>query len=74
MNLLAFPKCFLTTLDQLENETDYLCKNVQLSTGEERPRTKVEITKFNKKFGLIKATGKAYVDGTLAVEVGEMTL
>lgn len=34
----------------------------------------VEITKFNKKFGIIKATGKAYVDGTLAVDVAEMTL
>ena len=34
----------------------------------------VEIIKFNKKFGIIKATGKAYVDGTLAVDVGEMTL
>lgn len=33
----------------------------------------VEILKWNKKFGLAKATGKAYVDGTLAVEVGEMT-
>jgi 3-hydroxyacyl-[acyl-carrier-protein] dehydratase len=33
----------------------------------------VEITKFNKKFGIIKATGKGYTDGGLAVEVGEMT-
>mmetsp|Transcript_61250 Transcript_61250/g.149935 ORF Transcript_61250/g.149935 Transcript_61250/m.149935 type:complete len:213 (+) Transcript_61250:132-770(+) len=33
----------------------------------------VEIVKFNKKFGIIKATGKAYVDGTLAVDVGSMT-
>ncbi|KAL7565251.1 hypothetical protein ACA910_014548 [Epithemia clementina (nom. ined.)] len=33
----------------------------------------VEILKFNKKFGLVKATGKAYVDGQVAVEVGEMT-
>jgi hypothetical protein len=33
----------------------------------------VEVTKFNKKFGIIKATGKGYTDGTLAVEVGEMT-
>lgn len=32
-----------------------------------------EIKKFNAKFGLAKATGKAYVDGELAVEVGEMT-
>ena len=33
----------------------------------------VEITKFNAKFGLAKATGKSYVNGDLAVEVGEMT-
>ena len=33
----------------------------------------VEVTKFNKKFGIIKATGKGFTDGTLAVEVGEMT-
>jgi 3-hydroxyacyl-[acyl-carrier-protein] dehydratase len=33
----------------------------------------VEIKKFNAKFGLAKATGKAYVDGDLVVEVGEMT-
>ena len=33
----------------------------------------VEITKFNAKFGLAKATGKAYVDGQLACEVGQMT-
>lgn len=33
----------------------------------------VEIKKFNAKFGLAKATGRAYVDGTLAVEVDEMT-
>lgn len=33
----------------------------------------VEITKFNAKFGLAKATGKAYVDGELAVSVEEMT-
>jgi 3-hydroxyacyl-[acyl-carrier-protein] dehydratase len=33
----------------------------------------VEIKKFNAKFGLAKATGRAYVDGALAVEVGEMT-
>lgn len=33
----------------------------------------VEIKKFNAKFGLAKATGRAYVDGELAVEVGEMT-
>jgi 3-hydroxyacyl-[acyl-carrier-protein] dehydratase len=33
----------------------------------------VEIKKFNAKFGLAKAAGKAYVDGDLAVEVGEMT-
>lgn len=33
----------------------------------------VEITKFNAKFGLAKATGKSYVNGDLAVEVKEMT-
>ena len=33
----------------------------------------VEITKFNAKFGIAKATGKSYVNGDLAVEVGEMT-
>lgn len=33
----------------------------------------VEILKFNKKFGLVKATGRAFVDGTLVVEVNEMT-
>jgi 3-hydroxyacyl-[acyl-carrier-protein] dehydratase len=33
----------------------------------------VEILKFNKKFGICKATGKAYVDGKMAVEVKEMT-
>lgn len=33
----------------------------------------VEVLKFNKKFGICKATGKAYVDGVLAVEVQEMT-
>lgn len=33
----------------------------------------VEITKWNARFGLAKATGKAYVDGQLAVEVKEMT-
>ena len=33
----------------------------------------VEITKFNAKFGIAKASGKAYVNGDLAVEVGEMT-
>ena len=33
----------------------------------------VEILKFNKKFGLVKATGKACVDGEVALEVGEMT-
>jgi 3-hydroxyacyl-[acyl-carrier-protein] dehydratase len=33
----------------------------------------VEIKKWNKKFGLAKATGRAYVDGEIAVEVGEMT-
>uniref|UniRef100_A0A7S2VGY6 Beta-hydroxyacyl-ACP dehydratase n=1 Tax=Entomoneis paludosa TaxID=265537 RepID=A0A7S2VGY6_9STRA len=33
----------------------------------------VEILKFNKKFGLVKATGKAFVDGKVAIEVKEMT-
>lgn len=33
----------------------------------------VEIKKFNTKFGIAKAKGKAYVDGQLAVEVDEMT-
>lgn len=33
----------------------------------------VEVLKFNKRFGICKATGKGYVDGTLAVEVAEMT-
>jgi len=33
----------------------------------------VEVLKFNKKFGICKATGKAYVDGKMAVEVKEMT-
>jgi len=33
----------------------------------------VEIVKFNAKFGLAKAKGKAYVDGDVAVEVDEMT-
>ncbi len=33
----------------------------------------VEIKKWNAKFGLAKATGKAYVDGGLVVEVDEMT-
>jgi len=32
----------------------------------------VEIKKWNKKFGIAKAEGKAYVDGEVAVEVGEM--
>lgn len=32
-----------------------------------------EIVKFNAKFGLAKAKAKAYVDGEVAVEVGEMT-
>jgi 3-hydroxyacyl-[acyl-carrier-protein] dehydratase len=32
----------------------------------------VEILKWNAKFGIAKATGKAYVDGTLAIEVKEM--
>jgi len=33
----------------------------------------VEITKWNAKFGIAKATGRGWVDGTLAVEVGQMT-
>ena len=33
----------------------------------------VEITKWKAKFGIAKATGKGYVDGQLAVDVGEMT-
>ena len=33
----------------------------------------VEIEKWSAKFGLAKATGRAYVDGALAVEVGQMT-
>merc|ERR1712151_1408150 len=33
----------------------------------------VELTKWNKKFGLAKATGKAYVDGEVAIEVESMT-
>ena len=32
-----------------------------------------EIQKWNPRFGLAKATGRAYVDGQLAVEVGQMT-
>lgn len=33
----------------------------------------VEITKWNAKFGIAKATGKAYVDGLPVVEVESMT-
>lgn len=33
----------------------------------------VEITKWRAKFGIAKATGRAYVDGQLAMEVKEMT-
>mmetsp|Transcript_21908 Transcript_21908/g.28362 ORF Transcript_21908/g.28362 Transcript_21908/m.28362 type:complete len:205 (-) Transcript_21908:94-708(-) len=33
----------------------------------------VEILKFNKKFGIVKATGKGYVDGKIAIDVKEMT-
>jgi 3-hydroxyacyl-[acyl-carrier-protein] dehydratase len=33
----------------------------------------VEILKYNKKYGICKATGKGYVDGQVAVEVKEMT-
>lgn len=34
----------------------------------------VEVTKFNKKFGIIKSKGTGYTDGDVAVEVGEMTM
>jgi len=33
----------------------------------------VEITNWKPKFGICKATGKAYVDGNLALEIKEMT-
>uniref|UniRef100_A0A7S2UB44 3-hydroxyacyl-[acyl-carrier-protein] dehydratase n=1 Tax=Attheya septentrionalis TaxID=420275 RepID=A0A7S2UB44_9STRA len=33
----------------------------------------VEITKWNAKFGIAKATGRAYVDGKVVVELKEMT-
>lgn len=33
----------------------------------------VEITNWKAKFGIAKATGRAFVDGNLAVEVGSMT-
>lgn len=33
----------------------------------------VEINKWNAKFGLAKASGKAYVNGEVVVEVGQMT-
>lgn len=33
----------------------------------------VEITKWNKKFGLAKASGRAYVNGQLVVDVESMT-
>lgn len=33
----------------------------------------VEITKWNAKYGLAKATGRSYVDGVMVVEVKEMT-
>lgn len=33
----------------------------------------VEIKKWNAKFGLAKASGRAYVDGGLVVEIEEMT-
>mmetsp|Transcript_16910 Transcript_16910/g.34798 ORF Transcript_16910/g.34798 Transcript_16910/m.34798 type:complete len:213 (+) Transcript_16910:41-679(+) len=33
----------------------------------------VEITKWRAKFGIAKAKGKAYVDGELALEIGDMT-
>merc|ERR1740139_1900661 len=32
----------------------------------------VEIKKWNKRFGIATATGRAYVDGEMAVELGEM--
>lgn len=34
---------------------------------------KVDITKWSAKFGLAKATGKAYVGETLVLDVAEMT-
>uniref|UniRef100_A0A7S4EGP0 Beta-hydroxyacyl-ACP dehydratase n=1 Tax=Pseudo-nitzschia australis TaxID=44445 RepID=A0A7S4EGP0_9STRA len=34
----------------------------------------VEIKKMNLRFGIVKASGKGYTDGDLAVEVGEMTM
>jgi 3-hydroxyacyl-[acyl-carrier-protein] dehydratase len=34
----------------------------------------VEINKWNAKFGIAKASGKAYVDGGLVVEVESMTI
>lgn len=33
----------------------------------------VELTKYRAKFGIAKATGRAYVDGQLAVVVDSMT-
>ena len=33
----------------------------------------VEVLKFNKRFGICKATGKGFVDGQVAVEVDTMT-
>jgi 3-hydroxyacyl-[acyl-carrier-protein] dehydratase len=33
----------------------------------------VEITKWNAKFGIAKATGKAYVDGKPVIEIDQMT-
>jgi 3-hydroxyacyl-[acyl-carrier-protein] dehydratase len=33
----------------------------------------VEVLKFNKRYGICKAAGKAYVDGKIAVEVATMT-
>jgi len=34
----------------------------------------VEVTKFSKKFGIIKSKGTGYTDGEVAVEVGEMKM
>ena len=33
----------------------------------------VEIKQWKAKYGIAKATGRGYVDGNLAVEVGSMT-
>ena len=66
------PNCCRDVLQILSmfspNSFHHLCFN----TGDTLVM-EVEVTKFNKKFGIIKATGKGFTDGTLAVEVGEMT-